>query len=346
MKMKQISAKTMQEAMALAREQLGEDAVLLETKKIGNGGVVVTFAIPVADIEPLDDALADTQFIAPVIPHIERAAGAHAMIEHPALALIREALAYHQMPQAFFEKIMLHMQHVNFPPDSLIEAAQASLADALTHVFRFAPIATAAAVPPSRAIMLVGAYGVGKTSAIAKLATELTLHKQRVVLISSDNERLGAADTLQRLADLLKCTLHVVEDRSALKPLVQQYVGQAWVLIDTAGVNVYEFKQLKALGELATMQAIEPILTCPAGIDPHEAQEMASVLAFLNIERMIVTRADAARRLCSVFSAALSGGLAFANISASASPSDACTAMSSAGLARLMLRDARDKLTH
>ena len=32
-------------------------------------------------------------------------------------------------------------------------------------------------------------------------------------------------------------------------------------------MNIYEFQQLKALGELAGLQGIEPILTCPAGMD-------------------------------------------------------------------------------
>lgn len=347
MKMKQITAKTMQDAMALARSELGDDAVLLETKKMSSGGVVVTFAVETPDTVYFDDALLEgTSDIAPFSPHIPRATSAQAEIAHPAAQLIESALQQHQVPDALAEKLRRRLMQVTFPPDALVEAAQSALAEALNGTFAFKPIATAASVPPQRALMLVGAHGVGKTSAIAKLATELTLHKQRVVLVSSDNQRLGAADTLQSLADLLKCSFHVIDDRQALKPILKASIGQAWVLIDTAGVNIYEFKQLKDLGELATLSGVEPILTCPAGIDPFEAQETASVLGFLNIERMIVTRADATRRLSSIFAAQYAGNLALANISNSAFPSDACTPMSPAGLARLMLRDARDKLTH
>lgn len=346
MKLKKINATSMQEAMAMARQQLGEDAVLLESKKIAGGGVVVTFAIEAEDVPLYDDPLVDPSILDSTSFHIPRAAATGTEITHPAVGMIAEALSEHNVPLALAEKILMRLHSAHFPPDTLIDATETALADALNAIIAFKPIATAAPVAPHKAIMLVGTHGAGKTSAIAKFATELTLHKKRVVLISSDNERLGAADTLESLARLLTCDFHLAEDRTSLKPLIKQYLGQAWILIDTAGVNVYEFKQLKALGELATLQDIEPILTCPVGIDPFEAQETASVLGFLNIERMIVTRADAARRLSSLFAALTAGGLALANISSSASPSDACTPMSGAGLSRLMLRATREKLTH
>lgn len=137
---------------------------------------------------------------------------------------------------------------------------------------------------------------------------------------------MGAADTLAGLCGLLKCSFHIAEDRAALKPLLREYLGRAWVLVDSTGVNIYEFQQLKALGELAGLTGVEPILTCPAGMDaPGEAQEMASVLSFLGIERMVATGVDATRRLGSLFTAVHAGGLALANMSNSAKPTEACT---------------------
>ena len=343
MKLKTIQASSMHEAMLAARKELGEDAVLLESKSVAGGGVTVTFAVEAPDTPLIDEEILSS--IAEFSPEISRAATAHADAKHPAIAMIAEALEHHHVPRHLAEKILIKVHGGNFSPDALINAAEIALTDAFTACIAFKPIASAAP-PAPKAIMLVGSYGAGKTSAIAKFATELTLHKQRIVLISSDTDRLGAADTLQSLAELLHCEFHVAEDRTSLKSVLKQYVGQAWMLIDSAGVNIYNFRQLKTLGELATLQDVEPILTCPAGMDPFEAQEMASVLGFLNITRMIVTRADAARRLSSIFAAMTSGGLALANMSSSASPSDACIPMSAAGLARLMLREARDKITH
>lgn len=348
MRMKQIHAADMADAMRTARDELGEDAVLLDTKKVAGAGLIVTFAVPERDPVSFDDLFddeadgyADEGYDdAPAIP---RAVSARAEIDHPAYELVREVLAHHQLPELLNERLMRRLKQVNFMPGALVDVAEAVLAEILQAELVFAPIGTNTRVP-ERALMLVGTHGAGKTSAIAKLATELTLNKQQVAIISCDNERMGATDTLAGLCALLKCDFHVAEDRAAIKPILKQYEGRAWVLIDSTGINIYEFQQLKALGEIAGLSAVEPILTCPAGMDAAEATEMAGVLDFLSIERMIATKIDATRRLSSIFAAVSAGGLALANISSSAKPTQACSPASSAALARLMLRHVRERL--
>jgi flagellar biosynthesis protein FlhF len=348
MKMKQISGATIQEALAIARRELGDDAVLLETKKNTKGkGVVVTFAIDGPDENLFDDEpFNDNAAILPFSPDIARATTAKVEIDHPALGLITEAFEYHQVPLALAQRLLTTLHKISLKPDALIEVAQAALADALAENIAFQPIATATKVIPKRAMMLVGPHGAGKTSTIAKLATELTLQKQPVVLISTDMERMGGAESLAKLADIIRCEFFTCETRAELKSLLASHQGNAWMLIDTAGANIYEFAPMRALGELASLQGVEPILTCPAGMDADEAQEMAGVFDFLNIERMIVTRLDAVRRLKSVFAVLTTGGYALSNLTNSAVPTDACQALSPVALSRLMLRHAHERLTH
>jgi flagellar biosynthesis protein FlhF len=348
MRMKQITAANIQDALSLARRELGEDAVLLDTKKSGTGkGIIVTFAVEEEDdilpAVPFNHPPADILPFPTEMPPMAMSTGAEP--EHPALTLITEAIRYHGMPLMFAERLLARVYKTRLHPDSVIDAAEAALAEALAAVLVFKPIVTASP-PPTRAIMLVGPHGAGKTSTIAKLATELTLRKQPLVLISCDLERLGGADSLQQLADILKCPFHLGDSRAELKSLLTKYQGKSWVLIDSSGTNIYEFAQLKALGELAGLQGIEPILTCPAGMDASEAQEMAGVFNFLNIERMITTRMDAVRRLGSVFSALSTGGFALSNITSSAILTDACVPLSAAALARFMLRHVRERSSH
>lgn len=367
MRMKQVTAATIQDALALARQELGADAVLLDSKKNEKGkGVVVTFAVEENDDDlwSIEPALAAPKRPAPKTaprtksnpPPIEEEtlSRAHDRLErvkpgepeHAAIALIADAVRYHGIPLAFAERLMARVYKVRLKPDQVIETAEAALAEALDALVVFKPIATAAPRPPARAIMLVGPHGAGKTSSISKLATELTLNKQPLVLISSDLERLGGADSLQQLAEILKCPFHLGDSRAALKSLLAEHQGKSWVLVDSSGTNIYEFTQLKALGELAGLQGIEPVLTCPAGIDTAEAQEMASVFNFLSIERMIITRMDAVRRLGSIFAAQSTGGYALCNYASSAILTDACTPISAAALARFMLRHVRERTSH
>jgi len=345
MRTKQISASNMQDALAIARESLGEDAVLLNTQKIPKG-IIVTFAIEDNEDSMLSDILAnDIADVAPFTPEIPRATAAKVEVAHPAIAMVAEALTYHRLPEALTARILAHVQQQQLKPNSLLEVAEAALANALSAVIAFKPIATSSK-PPAKALMLVGPHGAGKTSTIAKFAAELTLHKQQVVLISTDMERLGGTDNLHQLADILKCSFYIGDSRANLKSLLAQFQGNAWVLIDSTGANIYEFKPLKELGEFASLQGVEPILTCPAGMDADEAQEMAGVFNFLNIERMIITRLDAVRRMGSVFSALSTGGYALSNFTSSAVLSDACSPISAPALARLMLRHVRERMTH
>ncbi|MFZ4541059.1 MAG: hypothetical protein ACOYNL_04510 [Rickettsiales bacterium] len=347
MKMTKISANSIQEALATARRQLGEDAVLLETKKnVAGKGLVLTFAVDGPDEQLFNDDYTNTADILPFSPDISRATTAKVEINHPAIALITEAFEYHSVPTALVQRLLNTLYRLQLRPDSAIEVAQNALADALTENVPFHPIATATRNAPGKAMMLVGPHGAGKTSTIAKLATELTLQKQALVLVSTDLERMGGTDSLQKLSSILTCDFHICESRAQLKNLLPTYQNKAWVLIDSTGANIYEFSQMKALGELASLQGVEPVLTCPAGMDADEAQEMVGVFDFLNIERMIVTRLDAVRRLKSVFAVLTTGAYSLSNMTNSASPADSCQPLSPIALSRLMLRHVRERLTH
>lgn len=102
MKMKKISAANIQEALNLARRELGDDAVLLETRKAPQGkGVIVTFAIDGPDESLFDDDdiyAGNNADILPFTADIPRPASARVELEHPALALIAESFEYHSVP--------------------------------------------------------------------------------------------------------------------------------------------------------------------------------------------------------------------------------------------------------
>lgn len=352
MKMKQISAATIKDAMAMARRELGEEAVLIDQKKAANGGIIVTFAIDEPDEVLFEDDYAPPPpapryaDILPFTPEIPKPPTSKVELAHPAYGILYEAMEYHAVPTALAAKLMQHVEGQRLKPDALLDTAEHALAQALAAVLPFKPISTAATTPPDRAIMLVGPHGAGKSSTIAKFATELTLHKQPIVLISTDTERMGGVDALHTLAGLLKCEVVVSDSRSHLKGLIAKLLGKAWIFVDSTGANIYEFSRLKKLGEFAGLQGVEPILTCPAGMDRQEAEEMAGVFHFLNIERMIVTRLDAVRRLGSVFATLTAGGYALANLTHSALPTETCQPVSAAALARLMLRHVRERTSH
>jgi flagellar biosynthesis protein FlhF len=355
MRMKHIHARDMQEAMKLARVQLGEDAVLLHSEKTDTG-ITVAFAIEEMGME---EALAaalhgDTDhthhapppWLTPSPSRTETTpASAPFETDHPALDLLAEVIAFHALPISFTNGLIAAIKQTKIPLTPPLDAAETVLAKALQVMLKFKPL-TIPTKPYPRALMLVGPYGAGKTTLIAKLATELTLKKHPVMIISTDTERMGGIAPLQSISDILKCDVLVAENRTQLRNLIKSQLGKHTLLIDSAGVNIYRFHELKALGEFASLADVEPILACPAGMDPKESEEMASVFSFLDIERVIFTRMDAVRHFSSVFHAIHHSNYALAQASVSASPAEALLPCSPELLARLMLTHSREKMAH
>ena len=218
------------------------------------------------------------------------------------------------------------------------------LSAAIAHACNFDAIDTSQV--PSQALMLVGGHGAGKTTAVAKLATSFALNKVPLILISTDAHRLGGSAELQSVADILGCELLQAETRTQLRNLIKSQKDKATILVDSPGVNIYDFTALKALGEFASLDDVEPILTCQANIASEEAQEMTSVFSFLDITRGIITRMDSSRHFSSLLHLLHSKHFALANLSNSQSPAEALTAFDGDTLAHYLLTHHRETMAH
>lgn len=339
MRMKKIQARDMQEALKLARQDMGDDAIMLQSAKAADGnGIVVTFAIEEDDL-PSHEMLADRPEM--VQPPAPKPAAPNPLPKSSGKSnphLVEETLRWHGASKPLQAAVTeaakaLESQHGD---------SYSLLSGALSQSFKFAPL-TGERTP--RAIMCVGTPGVGKTFTIAKLATDAIKRKTRLRVITTDTSRAAAYDQLAAFTEILDIPLDLADSRSKLRELLKEHGDDTHVLIDTAGCNPYDFQELKQLGELAKLQDIEPVLVLPLGIDPSEAQEIAGVFSFLDIERLIVTRVDCARRFGGVFAAIETGQFAFSNASASLRVGDGCPALDPHYLTELLLRPARERLS-
>jgi len=87
-----------------------------------------------------------------------------------------------------------------------------------------------------RTIALVGPTGVGKTTAVAKIAARALLETQfKVGLITVDTYRVGASDQLSRYGKIMGVPTYVARDRAGLSDAVARTRDCDLVIIDTAG---------------------------------------------------------------------------------------------------------------
>lgn len=88
----------------------------------------------------------------------------------------------------------------------------------------------------AKVVFFVGPTGVGKTTTIAKIASQFKLEKEkRVAMITSDTYRIAAIEQLKTYANILSVPVSVVYTVEELDSAMEEYKDYDLVLVDTAG---------------------------------------------------------------------------------------------------------------
>ncbi len=337
MKMRSFAAGNVAEAMEMARNELGEEAVILSTDSPKGGGVVVTFGL---------DREEDPFFEAPPPPPPVTKRKANSTFrasyaDAPMLEMIAGCFDHHGVPAAISDDLLTQAEALDLPSKGDVTQLQSALIDLFHASLRFDPLPLKQ--KNTRAI-LVGPPGSGKTMTAVKIAAKMVVDNQPVRVISTDTKRAGGLDQLSAFTKILGIELDTASSRSELKTLLTSFGSNERVIIDSAGCNPYDFQELKELGEFARLQDLEPILTCAAGTDGQEATEIASVFSFIDIERVIITRTDCARRYGSLLAIARAGDFAFSHATSSARAMGDMLAMDAFMLAQLFTQYQRERI--
>ncbi len=100
-------------------------------------------------------------------------------------------------------------------------------------------------------IAVIGATGVGKTTAVAKLAAVCKLDDNlRVAMITLDTVRVAASDQLRAFADIIGVPLESAADQAGLESALDACRQYDLVLIDTPALNVRQPESVQRLAEL------------------------------------------------------------------------------------------------
>lgn len=272
MRLRVFHARTTAQALAQARAALGEEALILSTRR-AQGGVEVTAAAPVAE-EPVE----------PIVPRAPHRA--------PLDDTVTAALRAHGVPAALVETL----------------AAGGSLAASLSASLAFSRLP----LDPGMVLLLCGPPGAGKTLTAAKLATRLRIDGAAPAVIAADGRRAGAVDQLAAYTRLLGLNLVVAPDIPRLAKAIARRPTGAPTLVDLAGVDPFCEQDGTELAALIEAVGAAAALVLPAGTDAAEAEDIAAAMAARGVRHLLPTRLDVARRIGAVVAAAASGDLALA----------------------------------
>lgn len=244
------------------------------------------------------------------------------------LALLRN----HRVPEAIAHDL------ASTAAQSGLDHITLALAFALDRRMTCAPVDLAV----SKALLLVGSYGAGKTAVGAKFAALARLAGRPARLFAFHTIQAGAAARLEVLARHLDTPFAVVESAQTLSAAVAGCAKKnVLAIVDTAGFDPRNEKARAAFSALASIDHLEALGILSATGEGEEIGDLAQALSSLAVRRLVVTGVDLAVRLGGLVAAANSG-LSLAHLSCSPSAAAGLEAVTSLSLARALVGSCGD----
>lgn len=155
-------------------------------------------------------------------------------------------------------------------------------------------------------IMLVGPTGVGKTTALAKLAARFSLEKKaRVGIITLDSYRIGALEQLQWYADRMKISIQMVMAPEDFLKALDSLRHCDYILIDTAGRSQNDNDRIVQIKKyLQGDYKISTSLVMSATTKLDDLRDIYDAFNVLNLDTLIFSKLDESRGLGNIFSLA------------------------------------------
>ncbi|MEW6623098.1 MAG: flagellar biosynthesis protein FlhF [Bacillota bacterium] len=146
----------------------------------------------------------------------------------------------------------------------------------------------------SRLMVFIGPTGVGKTTTIAKLAANFALyHGLNIGLVTIDTYRIGAVAQLKTYGEIIGVTVDVVMTPHELKMTLQKYARCDLILLDTAGrssKNIEQIAELKSF--LDVVRPAEIYLVMSANTKNKDLLTILDNYKSLNYSKLVITKID------------------------------------------------------
>jgi flagellar biosynthesis protein FlhF len=178
-------------------------------------------------------------------------------------------------------------------PRSVGPAFESALVEELESRFTVEPVLGRGDAKP-RVVALVGPPGAGKTTTLVKLAVTYGLAARRpVVLLSMDTYRVAAAEQLRQYAAILGVGFQVLETVTALAQTIEENRGKDLIFLDTPGLAAGELEHSPGLSRfLATRSEIDTHLVLSSSTKPADLSRMVDGFEIFQPKRLLFTKLD------------------------------------------------------
>ncbi|BAU22754.1 hypothetical protein THC_0356 [Caldimicrobium thiodismutans] len=227
MRIKKIRAKNMVEALRKVKDELGEEAVILDSGKIKENGLELYEVVAAVEEHEIENSI-----ISETSSYSERGLSIYEDLRKDILEIkgaLRELLQSNSKGLA----VKLLKEGV---PEEIVEKLEKSSQD--LPQFVLSALKSKGVNPLSRLQVFVGEPGVGKTTSLFKLAFWYRVHKNsKVAILSVDNYKIGGKEQSQKLSNLLEIPFYQ-SDWEDFQKFQREFFSQYdFLLIDTPSLS-------------------------------------------------------------------------------------------------------------
>ena len=144
--------------------------------------------------------------------------------------------------------------------------------------------------------VFAGLSGVGKTSAVVKIASQLTMATEaRIAIISLDNQRIAGTEPLRKVSRILQIPFTLAVTPRQFAAALKSFQNADLVLVDTPALIPGDPEQIKRIRKiLSGCKNIQTHLVCSATTAAGHLSKIQQRFNGLGFDRMIITKLDEA----------------------------------------------------
>lgn len=145
-----------------------------------------------------------------------------------------------------------------------------------------------------KCIAMVGPAGVGKTSAVAKMAAKMAMQQSTsVAIISMDNQRVAGTTELERFSKIIGVPFTTAFTVEAVKKVTAQLKSYKTTIIDTPGISADDPVQREKLRRmLSSIDHVDSHLLINATLDENAMARIIDYFKLLNPKNLLFTGLD------------------------------------------------------